>query len=69
MRFWRLNISVVIFFMLISISCTESPEKAKNELGKMNVIFNEDTFVENAKEGDTKAVELFLLAGMDRTRM
>ena len=65
MRFWRLNIPVVIFFILISIACSTSPEKAKNDPGKMNVTFSEDTFVQKAKEGDAKAVALFLQAGMD----
>jgi len=42
-----------------------NPQKeARIKLGQMNVNYNEDTFVDRAKDGDVLAVKLFIQAGM-----
>ena len=42
----------------------EFKEKARAELGRMNVKFEAEAFIGAAKEGDHPVVELFLAAGM-----
>jgi ankyrin repeat protein len=45
--------------------CGQSREQAVQELEKLNLKFAPDDFVQSAEKGDTKAIQLFLNAGMD----
>ncbi len=56
-----LSILVGVFFF----GCGQSKEQAVQELEKLNVKFTPDDFVQSAEKGDTKAIQLFLNAGMD----
>ena len=55
-------VSIVAFSLL---ACGNPQEEARIKLGQMNVKYNEDTFVERAKDGDALVVKLFLDAGMN----
>jgi hypothetical protein len=56
---------LIIIAFLSLCSCSRSQEDAKNELQKLNIDFNEKSFVDSAFYGNRKAVELFLKAGMN----
>lgn len=58
-----LTIGMITIALLIS-GCSSSPEDAKSELSKMNVQYNERSFLENIATNNVKAVNLFLEAGM-----
>jgi ankyrin repeat protein len=45
--------------------CGQSKEQAIQELEKLNVKFTTDDFVQSAEKGDSKAIQLFLNAGID----
>ena len=55
------SIVVGVFFF----GCGQSKEQAVQELEKLNVKFTPDDFVQSAEKGDTKAIQLFLNAGID----
>jgi len=56
-------LSVLLLFALAA--CGGNPqEEARAKLGQMNVKYNEDSFVEAARNGDVIAVKYFLQAGM-----
>lgn len=42
-----------------------TPAEARKQLGQMNVQYSEDSFIESAAHGDTVAVDLFLVAGIN----
>ena len=66
MRRWRLKwLPVIILMYFLILSCATGPEKAKDELTKMDITFTENSFVQKAREGDVGAIRLFLKAGMD----
>jgi ankyrin repeat protein len=54
-----------IFVAVFLFGCGQSKDQAVQELAKLNVKFTPDDFVRSAEKGDTKAVQLFLAAGMD----
>jgi hypothetical protein len=61
MKFARKKMSVVIFLA----ACTQSPESAKQELEKMDIKYDEMSFIWVAAKGDNAAVKLFIKAGMN----
>ncbi len=50
--------------ILIS-ACGMSEEKARKQLGRMNIEYTRVNFIEKVKEGNTVVVKLFLQAGID----
>lgn len=65
----RLKLSKVFMLGLLSLAiliagCGNSPEDAKNDLKKMNLQYNEKSFLESIVNNNLKAVTLFLEAGM-----
>src|SRR4051812_44694741 len=60
-----LTLFVVLTLALAPIACSNSKEKARAKLAAMRVAYSELSFVERAGSGDTMAVELFLMSGMN----
>jgi ankyrin repeat protein len=57
---------IILFISSVSfIGCTKSPETARKDLSTLNVAYTPEQFMNSAKAGNTKVVELFLQAGMD----
>ena len=57
---------IILFISSVSfMGCTRSPETARKDLSKLNVQYSPEQFLNSAKNGNTKVVELFLQAGMD----
>lgn len=54
-----------LFFVLTLANCGNPKEEARIKLGKMNVEYSQDSFVEKARDGDLIPVRLFLQSGMD----
>jgi len=56
----------LIFILISSASCSRqlSTEDARKQLGAMGLQYNEQTFIDCARNGDITAVRLFLSAGM-----
>jgi uncharacterized protein len=56
-----------LILLLMAPGCKRHvpPEDARKELGKMNIAYNEESFIEAARNGDLVAVNLFLAAGMN----
>ncbi len=48
-----------------SDNVVKTPEEARKELAQINITFNEDEFINCAKDGKTDVVKLFLDAGMN----
>jgi len=60
------NITILLLISVLSLlACSQSPEDARKELGKMNIPYSESSFIETAHNGDIIAIKLFLLAGMN----
>jgi len=55
-------VSVILLFLSACVSSSEDHREALLELG---VIWNDEAFLEQAKEGDLAVLELFLKGGMD----
>ncbi|MBU4354599.1 MAG: ankyrin repeat domain-containing protein, partial [Proteobacteria bacterium] len=55
---------ILIFFMFAFAACGNPQEEARIKLGQMNVKYNEDSFVDAARNGDILAARLFLQSGM-----
>ncbi|MBW1990704.1 MAG: hypothetical protein JRI59_00970, partial [Deltaproteobacteria bacterium] len=60
--FWKYTVLSLVIGVFLA--CGNSQEKARLKLGQMNIKYNEDTFVDRAKDGDLLVVRLFLQAGM-----
>jgi ankyrin repeat protein len=56
-----------LMLVLMAPACQRHlpPEDARKELGRMNIAYNEESFIEAARNGDFVAVNLFLAAGMN----
>lgn len=65
MGYTRKGMLLVMLLMVLITACGKSPEKARKELGQMNIEYTEDSFIKHLKNGDKIIVELFLTAGMD----
>jgi ankyrin repeat protein len=59
------TILIILFFVLFQLLFDKTPEEARGELAKLNIKFNEASFLDRIKDGDAHAVHLFLQAGMD----
>jgi len=60
MRKW-LWVGVACFGLLVvAAAWGQSPESAQKQLERMNVKYNEASFVKRAAEGDVLAVKLFI---------
>src|SRR4030042_4343108 len=64
MRFSQVTKLPLFLLLLALVACGNPQEEARIKLGQMNVKYNEDTFVERARDGDLLAVKHFLQAGM-----
>jgi ankyrin repeat protein len=54
-----------VLFLFVLAACGGNPEEeARIKLGQMNVKFNEDSFVDAARNGDVIVLKYFLQAGM-----
>jgi ankyrin repeat protein len=59
-----------VFILLVLISsCSTTPDKARTDLKKVDVAYDNNTFVDKAGEGDVEAVKLFLASGIDPNAM
>jgi ankyrin repeat protein len=56
---------LTVFIGILLFGCGQSKEQAIQELAKLNLKFTPDDFVRSAGNGDAKAVQLFLDAGID----
>ena len=56
---------LTVCLAVLLFGCGQSKEQAIQELEKLNVRFTPDDFVRSAENGDTKAVQLFIDAGID----
>ncbi len=57
---------IILFVSSMSlIGCTKTPETARKDLSRLNVQYTPEQFLNSAKDGNTKVVELFLQAGMN----
>lgn len=55
----------ILLFYLVFMSCADSAQEAREALGRLNVTYSEDSFVERARDGDLMPVQLFLQSGMN----
>jgi ankyrin repeat protein len=57
---------LVLYLMQILVAgCNKGPDTARKELSSLNVQYTPEQFFNNAKNGDTRVVKLFIEAGMD----
>lgn len=57
---------IILFVSSMSLmGCTKSQETARKDLSTLNVQYTPEQFLNSAKDGNTKVVELFLQAGMN----
>lgn len=63
----KLSQKLILMVMLLMalIACGKSPEKARKELGQMNIDYTEESFKTYVERGDKVVVDLFLTAGMN----
>ena len=55
----------LVFLVLCFIACGKSAGAARQELAQMNIRYTEMDFINNAREGNTGAVRLFVSAGIN----
>ena len=55
----------MLALIVLLTGCGKGKDQARLYLAQLNVPFTEQAFIENARQGNTAAVELFLKAGMD----
>ncbi len=65
MKHSYVKLAVLVVAVLALMACGSGQEDALKKLGQMNIPYNEDSFIDRAKNADTVAVKLFLAAGMD----
>lgn len=58
------SISLLLAIPLFFAACSTVEQGARNELNRMSIQFTEAAFVDSARQGDNKAVKLFLVADM-----
>ena len=56
---------LTVWIAILFFGCGQSKEQAIQELEKLNLKFTPDDFVRSAENGDMKAIQLFLDAGID----
>ena len=61
-RLWTL---ATMTLALSVVACGLSPESAREELGRLGVDYTAQAFVQAVANNDVRAVELFLVSGMD----
>jgi ankyrin repeat protein len=57
-----------LLLLILSIAvagCGKARDKARLDLAQMNISYTDSAFIDNAKEGNSEVVKLFLEAGMD----
>jgi len=57
--------SLIIVMLVFSLSLAFTPGEARKAIESMGIEYTPESFVKAATEGNTKAVEMFLAAGMD----
>src|SRR5687768_9037311 len=63
-RDMKRRLLLLLTFVIVLPGCGSS-DKARQELARLNVDYNETNFIENAREGNAEVVKHFLDAGMD----
>ena len=58
-------ILALLGMQILITGCTKSPDAARKELSGLNIPYTTEQFLNSAKDGNTKAVRLFLQAGMN----
>ena len=59
-------ISLLILAFAVGLAgCGKGADEARLQLAQMNVPFTDRAFIENARDGNASAIELFIKAGMD----
>jgi ankyrin repeat protein len=58
-------VRLTLFIGVLLFGCGQSKEQVLQQLEKLNLKFTQDDFVRSAENGDAKAVQLFLDAGID----
>ncbi len=59
------RLSTACVLLLFLSACGSSPEDHREALLELGVIWNDEAFLEQAKESDLAVLELFLKGGMD----
>jgi len=60
------SLTLLSLLLLIALSgCNGARDKARLQLAQLNVPFLDTTFIDNARQGNTDVVKLFLEGGMD----
>jgi ankyrin repeat protein len=57
--------TALLVLTLMPLACSSSKERARKKLAELNVTYEQETFVDRAKAGDSVVVEQFLAAGMN----
>jgi hypothetical protein len=56
----------LLLFLIVGLAgCGKSAADARIQLAQMNIPFTEVDFIENARQGNSQAVSLFIDAGMN----
>src|SRR5262245_51974702 len=61
--------TALLVLALVPLACSSSKERARHKLADMNITYDQETFVDRAKAGDSVVVEQFLAAGMNPNGM
>ena len=51
--------------LVLTYACANSPREARKELELLQILYNEEAFIESVKNNDVLVVELFLEAGIN----
>jgi len=64
MKFRQVKYLPLVLMLLALVACGNPQEEARAQLGRKNIDFDTDSFINRAQVGDVEAVKLFLQAGM-----
>ena len=51
--------------LLAFMGCQQSPEQAHQQLGRLDIQFDREVFIDSIRKGNVVVVKLFLASGMD----
>ena len=51
--------------LLVFTGCQQSPEQARQQLGRLDIQFDSEVFIDSIRKGDVVVVKHFLASGMD----
>ena len=52
-------------FLLVFMGCQQSPEQARQQLGRLDIQYDSEVFIDSIVKGNVVVVKLFLASGMD----